>query len=118
MDRNRAVTVTAPVDPSVTSACDVVADLNARVSPGMLASYPGVFMNCQLESDREGGSLEFRPRRAPRPGEAGTSARTVMRSSPDARLAVAAVGRRSTAAEPRPAERGGVKMAVSWRVGG
>ena len=43
VDRNRAVNVTAAVDPTVTSAGDVIADLNARILPEVLASYPGVF---------------------------------------------------------------------------
>ena len=43
VDRNRAVNVTASIDPSATSAGDVIADLNARVLPEVLARYPGVF---------------------------------------------------------------------------
>ena len=43
VDRNRAVNVTASVDPSVTSAGDVIADLDARILPEVLARYPGVF---------------------------------------------------------------------------
>ena len=41
--RNRAVNVTASVDPSLTSAGDVIADLDARILPEVLARYPGVF---------------------------------------------------------------------------
>ncbi|MCY4027253.1 MAG: efflux RND transporter permease subunit, partial [Acidobacteria bacterium] len=43
VDRNRAVNVTASVDPTVTSAGDVIADLNARILPEVLARHPGVF---------------------------------------------------------------------------
>ena len=43
IDRNRAVNVTASVDPTVTSAGDVIADLNARILPEVLARHPGVF---------------------------------------------------------------------------
>ncbi len=43
VDRNRAVNVTASVDPTVTSAGDVIADLNARILPEVLAQHPGVF---------------------------------------------------------------------------
>ena len=43
VDRNRAVNVRASLDPGVTSSGDVIADLNARVLPEVLARYPGVF---------------------------------------------------------------------------
>ena len=43
VDRNRAVNVTASVDPGVTSAGDVIADLNTRILPEVLARHPGVF---------------------------------------------------------------------------
>ena len=43
MNRNRAVNVTASVDASVTSAGAVIADLNTRILPEVLAGYPGVF---------------------------------------------------------------------------
>ena len=43
VDRNRAVNVTASVDPTVNSAGDIIADLDARVLPDVLARYPGVF---------------------------------------------------------------------------
>jgi len=42
VDRNRAVNVTASVDVSVTSAGQVIADLEERILPEVLASYPGV----------------------------------------------------------------------------
>ena len=45
--RNRAVNVTASVDPTVTSAGDVIADLNAPTLPGVLARHPGVFYSFQ-----------------------------------------------------------------------
>ena len=43
VDRNRAVNVTASVDATVTSAGDVIADLNTRILPEVLARHPGVF---------------------------------------------------------------------------
>ena len=43
VDRNRAVNVTASVDASVTSAGDVIGDLDTRILPEVLARYPGVF---------------------------------------------------------------------------
>ena len=43
VDRNRAVNVTASVDPAVTSAGAVIADLQARILPEVLAGYPSVF---------------------------------------------------------------------------
>ncbi|MCY3842298.1 MAG: efflux RND transporter permease subunit, partial [Acidobacteria bacterium] len=43
IDRNRAVNVTASVDATVTSAGDVIGDLNARILPEVLARHPGVF---------------------------------------------------------------------------
>ena len=43
VDRNRAVNVTASVDAAVTSAGQVVSDLEARILSEVLASYPGVF---------------------------------------------------------------------------
>ena len=42
VDRNRAISVTASVDVSVTSAGQVTADLEERILPEVLASYPGV----------------------------------------------------------------------------
>ena len=42
VDRNRAVNVTASVEASVTSAGQVMADLQARLLPEVLANYPGV----------------------------------------------------------------------------
>ncbi len=43
VDRNRAVNVTASVDAAVTTAGQVIADLQTRILPEVLASYPGVF---------------------------------------------------------------------------
>ena len=45
IDRNRAVNVIASVDPTVTAAGDVIADLNARILPEVLARHPGVFLH-------------------------------------------------------------------------
>ena len=43
VDRNRAVNVTASVDPAVTSSNAVITDLSTRILPEVLADYPGVF---------------------------------------------------------------------------
>ena len=43
VDRNRAVNVTASVEATVTSAGQVIADLETRILPDVLARYPGVF---------------------------------------------------------------------------
>ena len=42
VNRNRAVNVTAAVDPAVISAAAVVDDLRTRILPKVLADYPGV----------------------------------------------------------------------------
>ena len=59
VDRNRAVNVTAAVDPAVSSAGPVVADLEARILPEVLARYPGIvysFQGAQAEqADAVGG---------------------------------------------------------------
>ena len=43
VDRNRAVNVTASVDPLVSSASAVIRDLRRRILPEVLADFPGVF---------------------------------------------------------------------------
>ena len=43
IDRNRAVNVTAAVDPALTTSGQVIADLEARILPEVLANFPGVF---------------------------------------------------------------------------
>jgi multidrug efflux pump subunit AcrB len=43
VDRNRAVNVTASVDPAITSAGAVISDMQTRILPEVLAGYPGVF---------------------------------------------------------------------------
>ena len=43
VDRNRAVNVTAALDNNVTSGGVVMADLEGRVLPELLARYPGIF---------------------------------------------------------------------------
>ena len=45
VDRNRAINVTASVDAAVTSAGQVLGDLEARILPEVLESYPGVFFS-------------------------------------------------------------------------
>ena len=47
VDRNRAINVTAAVDPAVSSAAQVVADLEARVLPEVLEQYPEVFYSLE-----------------------------------------------------------------------
>ena len=42
IDRQRSVNVTAAVDSNVTSAGDVIADLNTRILPEVLARFPSV----------------------------------------------------------------------------
>ena len=43
VDRNRSVNVTASVDPQVSSAAEVIADLEERILPEMLGKFPDVF---------------------------------------------------------------------------
>ena len=43
VDRNRAINVTAAVEASITSGGQVIADLENRILPEVLAKYPGVF---------------------------------------------------------------------------
>ena len=43
IDRNRAVNVTASVDPEISSASAVIRDLRRRILPEVLADFPGVF---------------------------------------------------------------------------
>ena len=52
VDRNRALNVTAAIDPAVTSAGSVISDLRSRILPEVLAAYPGVsytFQGAQAE---------------------------------------------------------------------
>ena len=62
VDRNRAVNVTAAVDPEVSSAGPVVADLAARILPDVLERYPGIvysFQGAQAEqADAVSGLLQ------------------------------------------------------------
>ena len=62
VDRNRAVNVTASVDPATTSAGAVIADLQARILPEVLAGYPGVFYTfegAQAEQVEAVGGLQW-----------------------------------------------------------
>ena len=43
VDRHRAVSVTASVDPEISSAASVLTDMRERVLPEVLADFPGVF---------------------------------------------------------------------------
>ena len=43
VDRNRSVNVTASVDPQVSSASEVITDLDERILPEVLADFPDVF---------------------------------------------------------------------------
>ena len=61
VDRNRTLNVTASVDPAITSAGAVVADLRARVLPVVLADYPDVsymFKGVQAEQEDTIASLQ------------------------------------------------------------
>ncbi len=62
VDRNRAVNVTASVDPAVTSSGAVIADLQARILPEILADHPGVFFTfegAQAEQVEAVGGLQW-----------------------------------------------------------
>ena len=62
VDRNRAVNVTASVDPAVTSSGAVLGDLQARILPEVLAGYPGVFYTfegAQAEQVEAVGGLQW-----------------------------------------------------------
>ena len=62
VDRNRAVNVTASVDPAITSAGAVIADLEARILPDVLADYSGVFYTfegAQAEQVEAVGGLQL-----------------------------------------------------------
>ena len=62
VDRNRAVNVTASVDPAVTSSGAVLGDLQARILPDVLAGYPGVFYTfegAQAEQVEAVGGLQW-----------------------------------------------------------
>ena len=62
VDRNRAVNVTASVDPATTSAGAVIADLQARILPEVLVGYPGVFYTfegAQAEQVEAVGGLQW-----------------------------------------------------------
>ena len=61
VDRNRAVNVTATVDPTTTSAAAVIADLQTRILPEVLTAYPGVFYSfegAQAEQTETVGGLQ------------------------------------------------------------
>tara|TARA_B100001123_G_scaffold421242_1_gene528579 strand:+ start:3230 stop:6412 length:3183 start_codon:yes stop_codon:yes gene_type:complete len=61
VDRQRAVNVTAAVDPAVTSAQVVIDDLAARILPNMLPTFPGVnysFEGAQAEQRDAVGGLQ------------------------------------------------------------
>ena len=61
VDRNRAVNVTASVDASVASSGAVLADLENRILPEILAGYPGVvplFEGMQAEQQDAVGGLQ------------------------------------------------------------
>ena len=60
VDRNRAVNVSAAVDPAVASAGAVIEDLRVRVLPEVLAGFPGVsytFQGIQADQEEALGSL-------------------------------------------------------------
>jgi len=61
VDRQRAINVTAAVNATVTSSQAVIADLEARILPDVLATYPGVnfsFEGAQAEQRDAVGGLQ------------------------------------------------------------
>lgn len=61
VDRQRALNVTAAVDPTVTSSQEVILDLEGRILPEVLAAYPGVrfsFEGAQAEQRDAVGGLQ------------------------------------------------------------
>ena len=61
VNRNRAVNVTAAVDPAITSVAAVIADIESRILPEVLAGYPGVFYTfegAQAEQTETVGGLQ------------------------------------------------------------
>ena len=61
VDRQRAINVTAAVDASVTSSQAVIADLERRILPGVLAGFPGIsysFEGAQAEQRDTIGGLQ------------------------------------------------------------
>ena len=60
IDRNRAVNVTAAVDPAVASSGVVIEDLRTRLIPEVLRDYPGVSYTFQgLQADQEEALTEL-----------------------------------------------------------
>ena len=60
VDRHRAVSVTASVDPEISSAASVLTDMRERVLPEVLADFPGVFYTfdgAQAEQEEAVGGL-------------------------------------------------------------
>ena len=60
VDGNRTVDVTAAVDPGVSSAAEIVADLRERILPDVLADFPGVhhsFEGAQAEQQETMNAL-------------------------------------------------------------
>jgi len=54
VDRNRAVNVTASVDPAISSSGAVIADLRARILPGVVDRHPGLFFTFEgIEGEQE-----------------------------------------------------------------
>ena len=58
IDRRRAVNVTAAVDANVTSAGEVIADLNTRILPEVLARYPSVSYTFQGAMSEQQDAIE------------------------------------------------------------
>ena len=62
VDRNRSVNVTASVDPQVSSASDVITDLEERILPEILAHFPDVFYSfrgAQAQQDETVAALRL-----------------------------------------------------------
>ena len=68
VDRNRSVNVTASVDPQVSSASEVITDLDERILPEVLADFPGVFYSFEgAQAAQEGGRRRAADRLRPEP---------------------------------------------------
>lgn len=57
VDRKRAVSVTAAVDVSVVATGDVLADLDTKIIPDVLANYPGVYFSFEGQAKEQRDSI-------------------------------------------------------------
>jgi multidrug efflux pump subunit AcrB len=58
VDRKRAVSVTADVDVSIVATGDVIADLDSRLLPDILADFPGVYHSFEGQAAEQRDSIE------------------------------------------------------------